>query len=603
MIDSTTDPPKEDRETVIEKLLKSIVLTLVLMACVADPPPPMLPNSSEVTTTSESQATETIDPQVETAAAANSSNSSESKNEGSAKDPAPDGAVEQAAESGAKEDGAEEDAEAKAEEDGAAEETAKRRPGRIVLKTVYDDKRVGDDQSQAIAAELGLVRNDALLEYVQSVGIRLLRHAPPRPFDYEFQIVDQSVPNAFALPGGKIYVSRGLLALVESEDELAGVLGHEITHAAERHSAARIDYAGRLNPFSIGYLRAGAIAAHSREQEGDADRGGQIMAALAGYDPAGIARFLRKLDASERYEVGWSRLPYFLATHPTSPQRAARASDRAAGISWERKRGLAEHFPLDYYQMIDGLILGENPEGGLFEDGRFVHPEMGFSIRFPKGWTTMNGQAAVSAISPARDAQATLTVEGSGTDIDKVVEDFIRNEVDGIRVSIRKQMRVKLGDLLAIRIEGSASTGLIGLAHQMTFVAHKGLIFRLSVVSYSSSADKYRGRGRAFAHSFRTLDEAGIHSLMVTRLRIARALPNETLQALSERTHNDLEVVFTGVMNDLYASTTLTRGALIKIGLAEPYLPKPKEETMDEEIDEAEAAPEKTPDEERDEMP
>jgi predicted Zn-dependent protease len=605
MIDSTTDPPKEDRETVIEKLLKSIGLTLFLMACVADPPPAMLPNSSEVMTTSETRTTDTTDPRVETAAT--QSESPESQDEEGANESAPEGAVEQAAESDAEEAGAEEGA--GADEDGSAKEGEKerRRPGRIVLKTVYDDKRVGDDQSQAIAAELGLVKNPALVEYVRSVGIRLLRHAPSRPFDYEFQIVDQSVPNAFALPGGKIYVSRGLLALVESEDELAGVLGHEITHAAERHSAARIDYAGRLNPFSIGYLRAGAIAAYSREQEGDADRGGQIMAARAGYDPAGIARFLRKLDASERYEVGWSRLPYFLATHPTSPQRSARASDRAAGISWERKRGLVEHLPLDYYQMIDGLILGENPEGGLFDEGRFVHPEMGFSIRFPKGWTTMNGQAAVSAISPARDAQATLTVEGTGTDIEKVVDEFIRNEVDGIRVRVRTRKRVKLGDLPAIRIEGSASTGLIGLAHQMTFVAHEGLIFRLSVVSYSSRDAKYRGRGRAFAHSFRALDEAGIYSLMVTRLRIARALPNETLQALSERTHNDLEVVFTGVMNDLYASTTLTKGALIKIGLDEPYLPNPKEETRDEEANEpeAEAEPdlEKVQDEERDATP
>lgn len=569
MIDLTMAAPKEDRETVIEKLLKSAGLTLFLVACVADPPPPMLPNSPAVVTTSAPTETSTADPQPETAATP-----PESSDKESADDSAPVETPETTAEGSPEE--------AKTEDEGSDEDTEekdKSRPGRIVLKTVYDDKRVGDDQSQAIEAELGLVEDEALLQYVRSIGIRLLRHAPSRPFDYEFHVVDQSVPNAFALPGGKIYVSRGLLALVESEDELAGVLGHEITHAAERHSAARIDYSRRLNPFSIGYLRAGAIAAYSREQESDADRGGQLMAARAGYDPAGIARFLRKLDASERYEVGWSRLPYFLATHPTSPKRAALASDRAAGISWERQSGLAEHLPLDYYDMIDGLILGDNPAGGLFEDGRFIHPELGFSIRFPKGWTTMNTEAAVSAISPARDAQATLTVEGSGTDIAKAVDEFIKNEVDGIRVRVRERKRVKLGELPAIRIEGSASTGLVGLSHQMTFVAHEGLIYRLSVVSVSTSAAKYRGRGRAFAHSFRPLDEEGIYSLKVTRLRIARALPNETLQALCLRTHNDLEVVFTGVMNNLYASTTLEKGTPVKIGLAEPYLPSPKEET------------------------
>ena len=123
----------------------------------------------------------------------------------------------------------------------------------------------------------------------------------------------------------------------------------------------------------------------------------------------------------------------------------------------------------------------------------------------------------------------------------------------------------------------------------MTFVAHDGLIYRLSVLSLSSSATKYRGRGRAFAHSFRPLNQEGLYSLAVTRLRIARALQSETLQALSIRTHNELELVFTGVMNNLYASTNLQKGTPVKIGLAEPYLPKPKEEP---ELDEVEAKPE-----------
>ena len=222
---------------------------------------------------------------------------------------------------------------------------------------------------------------------MRSVALRLLRHAPSRPFEYEFKIVDQRVPNAFALPGGKIYISRGLLALVNSEDELAAVIGHEITHSAERHAAARIEHARRINPLAIGYLRAARIAAYGRDHERDADRGGQILAARAGYDPNGIATFLRKLDASERYVVGWSRLPSFLSTHPTSPQRSALASQRAAELSWERVRAVAADQPEGYRSMIDGLVLGDDPAGGLFKDGRFIHPDMGFSLRFPPGWT------------------------------------------------------------------------------------------------------------------------------------------------------------------------------------------------------------------------
>jgi len=407
--------------------------------------------------------------------------------------------------------------------------------------------------------------------------------------------VDQRVPNAFALPGGKIYVSRGLLALVQSEDELAGVIGHEITHAAERHTAARIDYASRINPFSIGLLRAGAIAAYGRDQERDADRGGQILAARAGYNPAGIATFLRKLDAADRYEIGWSRLPYFLATHPTSPERSSLASDRAAGLAWERQAGVAGDLPIDYYEKVDGLILGENPAGGLFEGSRFVHADLKFAIRFPQGWTTVNNPQAVGAVSPARDAEATLTVEGKGTDIEKVVDEFIEKKVDGTHVKVEARRRVTLGELPAIRIEGRASNGFTGLSVQMTFVAHEGLVYRLSVLSLASVASKYRGRARAFAHSFRPLDEAGVYSLKVIRLRIAKALANETLKTLSLRTHNDLELVYTGVMNDLYADTALTKGTPIKIGLAEPYIPTPQEENLEEVEGDAEAIEEPDP--------
>lgn len=469
------------------------------------------------------------------------------------------------------------------EEAGEPEEEEAPSQRRVVLDTEYDDERVGNEETPAIEAEMGIVEDERLNAYVRSVALRLLRHAPSRPFDYEFKIVDQSVPNAFALPGGKIYVSRGLLALVTSEDELAGVLGHEITHAAERHASARLEYAKRQNPFSMIFLRAARIAAYGRDQERDADRGGQILAARAGYDPAAIAEFLRKLDASERYEVGWSRLPSFFATHPTSPERAAIALDRARGMEWSAIEGVANDAAGGYYAMIDGLVLGDDPAGGLFdEENKFVHPELRFSLRFPPGWDTLNSARQVVAVSPRRDAQAELSVVGNADQpLDAVVDAFLEEEFEGVTVRVRERLPVKIGDLEAIRIEGRASTPGGPLYAVMTFVAYDGLVYRLQVLSFD--ATRYRGRARAFAHSFRPLDEEGARSLRVTRLRVARSLENETLQALSERTRNELEVVFTGVLNGIYASTPLPRRTSIKIGIAEPYLPRASREDAPDE--------------------
>ena len=174
----------------------------------------------------------------------------------------------------------------------------------ILLDTDFADAKVGKEAAEGMAAQMGIVDDPELTEYVAAIGRRMVPFAPQRPFEYSFHIVDQAEPNAFALPGGYIYVSRGLLALSNSEDELAGVIGHEITHAAERHTAGRQEFGRRLSPLSMGYMRAGQLAAYSRDQERDADRGGQIIAARAGWDPGGIAQFLQDLSAMERKHDG-----------------------------------------------------------------------------------------------------------------------------------------------------------------------------------------------------------------------------------------------------------------------------------------------------------
>ena len=466
--------------------------------------------------------------------------------------------------------------EAEAEDEKEKEEEDEKQK-RVVLDTAYDDARVGEDQRPLIEAELGIVKDEALNRYVRSVALRLLRHAPPRPFDYQFQIVDQDVPNAFALPGGQIYVSRGLLSLATSEDELAGVLGHEITHAAERHASARIEYTRRMNPFAIGFIRAAKIAAYGRDQERDADRGGQLLAAKAGYDPRGIANFLRKLDAAERYEIGWARLPSFFATHPTSPERSAIAINRATSLKWTRAAGVAGNRPADYYEKIDGLIIGDDPAGGLFdEENRFVHPELQFSIRFPQGWETMNSQQAVRAVSPRRDAQAELAASPlEGKSLEEVVDAFLDDEFEGMKFRADERRKIRIGDFPAVRVEGRATSVFGRLDVSITFVLYDELVFRLTVLTLPEAANRYRGRTRSFAHSFRPLEKGAEYSLKVTRLRIALAKENETLQDLSKRTRNELELVYTGVLNGLYASTPLKRRAPIKIGIEEPYRPQP----------------------------
>ena len=201
---------------------------------------------------------------------------------------------------------------------GSCSSTPKRAaPGqRTILLTEADDARVGREASAGVAAQMGLLRDPALDAYISQMGNTLLRGVPRRSFQYEFSVVDQYEPNAFALPGGFVFISRGLLALTNSEDELACVIGHEITHAARRHAAMQQALA-KAGPLSMPWSRRANMAAYGRDMEREADRGGQILAAAAGYDPRGMSTFLSSLDKLERLRIGHMRF-----AEPHQPHRA-----------------------------------------------------------------------------------------------------------------------------------------------------------------------------------------------------------------------------------------------------------------------------------------
>ena len=151
----------------------------------------------------------------------------------------------------------------------------------------------------------------------------------------------------------------------------------------------------------------------------------------------------------------------------------------------------------------------------------------------------MNSAQAVRAISPRRDAQAELTLSGPATEsLDAIVDGFLEEDFEGMRLRVRDRRKVKVGNLDAIRLEGKASSPIGTVYTTMTFVRHADLVYRLSVLSLDG--DRYRGRALGFGRCFRPLDDEGVRSLNVTRLRIARALEDETLQALSKRTRNEL---------------------------------------------------------------
>ncbi len=440
-----------------------------------------------------------------------------------------------------------------------------------VLNSEYDDRDVGKTDAERVAAEIGILDDPELTAYVDAIGQRLARYAPRGQFDYTFKIVDQDAPNAFALPGGYIFVSRGLLALTNSEDELANVIGHEIVHVARRHASARQGVAQSGLPLTLSWFRYAQIASYSREQEWEADRLGQGLAALAGFDPKGMSTFLRDLEFTERLRLGHSRLPSFLDTHPAATQRAGAAAARASRVDWTRKPGIVPDQPT-YLRNLAGIAVGPAAKEGVFRDQRFIHADLAFTLRFPDGWTTQNSHTAVGAISPKRDAQIILEGEGEGDDAEKVGRAFLAKvEARGFRPSHTEV--VKLRGKPVFRVDGRTRMGSFFVTVNMIFVPYRGVVYRITGSSLGTVASKYEDLFVNVARSFRPLTRELLATVTETRLQLVEARSGEALGALSKRSGNAWNLQRTAVMNDLPPNATLSAGQLVKVAVSERYTP------------------------------
>ncbi len=460
----------------------------------------------------------------------------------------------------------------------------------VVLETQADDREIGEHQAELVKREMGLIEDPELVTYVQTLGRRVARGAGG--FQYEFSVVDQAAPNAFALPGGHIYVSRGLIELSNSEDELACVLGHEIVHVAARHAAARQQVARTTaNPLMLPGIVLGAVfgekvgratsepfrsfnapyvASYSRSQERAADQGGQRLAARAGFDPSGMGSFLNKLSRYEREMFGYSRLPSFMDSHPLTTERMDTAHAEAGLLRWQRQPGVTKNHET-YLGKMEGLVVGPSAAEGIFVGERFLHPDLDFTIRFPRNWRTVNSQLTVGAVSPNRNVQIFLSSPTPGSDPKAAAREFMADAGERIRVEVVDQKEMKIGRLDAYRIHARASMRGARLGGQLTWIAHQGRVYRLTAVALAGKGKDYIGRARNTARSFRPLTQQEKDSIRERRLRLVRAKNGETLGALAERSGNQANLHLLAVANDVTSTGPLPAGRLVKIARSEPY--------------------------------
>jgi predicted Zn-dependent protease len=457
----------------------------------------------------------------------------------------------------------------------------------VILMSEEREREIDRQEAKAVEEQLGLVADPAINAYIDAIGQELASHSPRKGVEYHFAVVEMDEPNAFALPGGHVYVSRGLLLTANSEAEVANVIGHEIGHVAARHAAQRdvnqkvvgiatllgtigAVMAGGSGPTaaSVSALGQGTMAAFSRKQERQADRIGEDLTVNAGIDPTAMARFLRSLDNTTRLSQGFSRPPGYLDTHPATPERIAEAATSAARRKWQPKFALAQT-RVDYLKKIEGLSVGRPAAEGVLRDDRFLHADLGISLRFPYGWSVHNQSSQVIGLSKKADAFALLELHGKGDDPEVAAMEFVRRE----NLKLQSSTPVRVGDLRAHRIRAATSSSFGSATVEITWIVHGGNIFRLSAGAPVSAFRSHEGTFRSFARSFRRIRPAELAAIDELRLRLAEVQVGEGLDVLSRRTANEWDLNTTAVMNGIQIGDPLEPGFLVKVAVREPYRP------------------------------
>jgi predicted Zn-dependent protease len=438
---------------------------------------------------------------------------------------------------------------------------------------------MGTEYDKAISAEMGLYSDSSLQSYVRSLGNEMASRCERPNLPWSFKVIDDPVVNAFALPGGFIYVTRGILAHLNSEAELAGVVGHEIGHVTGKHSVTRMS-TQKLTQFGLGvgavldeniakygkYASAGLgvlFLKFGRNDEKEADALGVRYTYKINRDSREMIGVMTMLDRVTSAHGG-SRIPEWLSTHPDPGNRAdkIRYQIDTMGNVFENKI-IARN---KYLDMIDGIIFDDNPRQGFFKENIFYHPDFKFRINFPNGWKTYNQISAVIGISPKEDAIIQLTIAQELTARAAAQKFFSQDSL------IYQQLNYEpVNGLKSISSEftyTSEGNSLKGLAY---FIEFNGNVYQILSYSNSSKWIEYRSESSSSCRSFRQLTDKRMLNVQPWRLKIVKLSSDMTLESYYGKNPTPITLETLELINRVSRTTRLKAGYRIKTVIGQKF--------------------------------
>jgi predicted Zn-dependent protease len=444
----------------------------------------------------------------------------------------------------------------------------------LALISAQQEVQIGQQAAQEAAQSMGVVEDAGLQQYVSTLGKQLAAKSERPELPWSFTVVDDPTPNAFALPGGPIFVTRGLLAIMTSEAQLASVIGHEIGHVTARHSVNQMskqqlaqlglglgailvpggDQLAGLASQGLGLL----FLKYGRDDERQADELGFRYSLEQGYDVREMAKVFQALQQASALE-GARKIPDWAASHPAEPERIANVQKRVAALGPNYRPGRVG--TAEFMQQVDGLTYGENPRSGFFRDGTFYHPEMKFRFTVPADWQTQNASSAVAALSPRKDAMVQLTLAPKGASPEQATQQFSQQQ--GLQVG--QSSRQTFNGVPSVITPFQAQTQQGVLQGYVAFMSYGGQTFQL--VTYAP-AQAFQTNERVFADvikSFGPLTDPKILGVQAPKLQVVKLDRPTTLAQLARQGGSNVPVERLAVLNQVQdPNATLPAGTFVK---------------------------------------
>lgn len=433
--------------------------------------------------------------------------------------------------------------------------------------------QMGLEADPSVVSSMGLDPDSGRQQYVRAVGMRLARVSERPNLPWTFRVIDDPVVNAFAIPGGHIYVTRGILAHLNSEAELASVLGHEIGHVTARHSVTQMSQQQlaqlglvvgvALKPDLARYAGVASqglqllFLKYSRDDESQADQLGLRYMRRGGWDVHQMPDVFSLLDRVSQ-AGGGGRVPDWLSTHPNPVNRRGAIEHAIAALPADSLGTVVNHDA--YLREVDGVVFGDNPRDGFFRGSEFLQPDLRFRITFPQGWTTQNQRQAVLAVSPQQDAIEQLSLSDQATP-EAAAQAFFSQQ--GVRGTAGR------GSIHGFAAAGGAFAAVAQdstpLAGRVVFVAYDGRVYQLLAYSPQSRWSAYAAAADQSFATFDRLSDPAILAVQPWHVQVVNLTRAMTLDEFVQRYPGPAPAAATALLNNIDLTARLGPGLVKRI--------------------------------------